>query len=118
MQYLLLIYVADEKSLGPDAPAEPPMEAWMAYTRALIEAGALVGGNALQGPETATTVRVEAGRRMIQDGPYADTKEQLGGYYLIDVPDLDAALAWAARMPSMGRGPVEVRPIMPTPMPE
>ncbi len=93
------------------------MEAWMAYTRALIEAKALVGGNALQGPETATTVRVENGQRSIQDGPYADTKEQLGGYYLIDVPDLDSALDWAARMPSMGRGPVEVRPIMATPEP-
>ena len=109
MKYMLLIYVPQD---ARDSDERAPMEAWSAYTEALGTAGALLGGDALQGLETATTVRQQAGETLITDGPFAETKEMLGGYYLIDVPDLDAALAWAAKMPSIGYGSVEVRPLM------
>ena len=75
----------------------------------------LAASNRLQPSSAATTVRVADGKPQVLDGPYADTKEQLGGYYLIDVPDLDAAIAWAARCPAAGHGVVEVRPVWPTP---
>jgi hypothetical protein len=78
----------------------------------LIDAGVLVGGNALYPPSTATTLRLEAGRRHVQDGPYAATKDQLGGFYLIEVPDLDTALYWASLNPAASRGAVEVRPVL------
>ena len=94
---------------GPESDADDP--AWAAYTRALQEAGVMVGGAALHPAGTATTVRLHGGRRDVQDGPYADTKEQLGGYYLVDVADLDAALEWAARNPAAAAGAVEVRPV-------
>jgi hypothetical protein len=83
----------------------------MAYTEALKNAGVLAGVNRLQPASTATTVRVADGKSQVLDGPYADSKEQLGGYYLIDVPDLDAAVSWAARCPGASHGIVEVRPI-------
>jgi hypothetical protein len=107
MQYLLLIY------MPADAEPDPAMHpVWMEYTRQLRESGAMVAGDALQGLDTATTVRVRDGQTLVTDGPFAETKEMLGGYYLIDVPDLDAALGWAARIPSVGVGSVEVRPVM------
>ncbi len=113
MQYMIMNYVGtgsfamrDGSTRDPDGPA------WGAYTKALIEAGVMRGGNALHPGHTATTVRLENGRRRVEDGPYADTKEQLGGYYLIEVPDLDAALYWAERNPAAASGAVEVRPIM------
>jgi hypothetical protein len=111
MQYLLLIYTPVDGGPGPEelAAAHP---AWMQYTQDLQEAGVLRGGDALQGLDTAATVRVRDAETLVTDGPFAETKEMLGGYYLIDVPDLDAALAWAARIPSAGYGSVEVRPIM------
>jgi len=71
----------------------------------------MVGGSALQPARVATTIRHRDGKRQVQDGPYADAKEQLGGYYLIDVPDLDAALSWAERCPGAAHGTVEVRPV-------
>lgn len=83
-----------------------------AYTKALIDAGVMVGGAALKSSHTATTLRIADGRRDLHDGPYAETKEQLGGFYIIDVPDLDAALEWAARNPAASKGAVEVRPLM------
>ncbi len=86
------------------------MGAWMAYAKALIDAGVLTGGTALQLPETATTLRIKDGKRLVQDGPFADTKEQLGGFFIINVADLDAALDWAARCPLAPGGVVEVRP--------
>lgn len=88
-------------------------EAWKAYMAALNEAGIPSGGAALQAPETATVVRVADGRRLVQDGPYADTKEPLGGFLTIDVPDLDQALHWAALCPAASSGAVEVRPVLP-----
>jgi hypothetical protein len=89
---------------------------WNVFIGAMAQAGVIVKGDGLQGPHTATTIRVRDGKRMVQDGPFADTKEQLGGYFVIDVPDLDTALDWAARAPSALSASVEVRPVLP-PMP-
>jgi hypothetical protein len=113
MQYLLLLY-ADESGWGKmtKAQQEQGYAAYMAYTEALKKAGVWKGSNRLQPIATATTVRSGAdGKAQVLDGPYPDTKEQLGGYYLIDVPDMDAALSWASRCPGAGHGIVEVRPI-------
>jgi hypothetical protein len=93
------------------AEQEQGLAAYRAYTEALTKAGALKGMNRLQTSAAATTVRLANGKSQVLDGPYADSKEQLGGYYLIDAPDLDAALAWAARCPAANHGAVEVRPI-------
>jgi hypothetical protein len=111
MRYMLLIYGDPAADAPPDTPAEV-LPSWVDATRELQAAGALVGGDGLQGVDAATTVRHRGGDRLITDGPFAETKEHLLGYYLIDVPDLDAALAWAARMPSTTWGSVEVRPVL------
>jgi hypothetical protein len=87
--------------------------AYAAYTEAMQKAGVIRGGERLRPTSEATTVRVKNGKTDVLDGPYADTKEQLGGFYLIDVPDLDAALSWAARCPGASTGTMEVRPIWP-----
>jgi hypothetical protein len=112
MQYMLLLH-ADEAGFTRMTPAEQQqgMAAYVAYGEALAKAGAAKGSNRLQPVATATTVRVVDGKTQVLDGPYADSKEQLGGYFLIDVPDLDAALSWAARCPGASHGVVEVRPI-------
>jgi len=112
MQYILLLH-ANEAGFAKMTPAEQQqgMASYMAYTEALTKAGVLKGSNRLQPVATATTVRIVDGKTQVLDGPYADSKEQLGGYYLIDVPDLDAALSWAARCPGAGHGIIEVRPI-------
>ena len=89
------------------------MGAYHAYTEALTKAGVLAGSNRLRPISTATTVRVANGKTQVLNGPYADTKEQLGGYFLIDVPDLDAAISWAARCPGSSHGIIEVRPVWP-----
>jgi hypothetical protein len=88
---------------------------WNAYIGALAQAGIIVHGNGLQVPENGTQVRVRDGKRVIHDGPYADTKEHLGGYFIIEVTSLDDALEWAARSPSAATGTTEVRPVMPPP---
>jgi hypothetical protein len=93
------------------------MGAWVAYIESLRAAGIFVAGAGLQPPETATTVSVREGKRQVQDGPYAETKELVGGVSIIDVPNLDVALEWAARSPAAGYGSVEVRPVLPTPPP-
>jgi hypothetical protein len=112
MQYLLLLYSNEAAwdSLPPEAQEEG-VAAYIAYSEALTKAGAMVGSNRLQPSASATTVQAENGKSTVLDGPYADTKEQLGGYYLIDAPDLDAAIAWAARCPGAHHGTVEVRPV-------
>jgi hypothetical protein len=112
MQYLLMLYVneAGWPKLSK-VEQEQGMAAYTAYTEALTTAGVLKGGNRLQPSSTATTVRTTNGKTQVLDGPYADSKEQLGGYFLIDAPDLDAALSWAARCPTVGHGVVEVRPL-------
>lgn len=113
MQFVLMNYTqpGNHKSFDDIAAGEDG-ELWGAYTKALIEAGVMLAGEALHAPSTATTVRVSGGERELHDGPYADTKEQLGGFYVIDVPDLDTALMWAARSPAAAKGAVEVRPLI------
>ena len=115
MQYLLMLY-SDESGWSKMSPAEQEqaMGAYRAYTEALNKAGLLAASNRLRPISTATTVRVANGKTQVLNGPYPDTKEQLGGFYLIDVPDLDAAISWAARCPGASHGIVEVRPIWPT----
>jgi hypothetical protein len=112
MQYILLLH-ASEAGFAQMTPAQQQqgMAAYMAYSEALNKAGVIKGSNRLQPVANTTTVRIADGKTQVLDGPYADSKEQLGGYYLIDVPDLDAALSWAARCPGASHGVVEVRPI-------
>lgn len=112
MQYLLMLY-AEEGGWNRLSPAEQQagLAAYTAYTEALSKAGALVGSNRLQDSNTATTVRLVGGKPDVQDGPYAEAREQIGGYYLIEAADLDAALAWAARCPGASHGVIEVRPV-------
>jgi hypothetical protein len=112
MQYLLMIY-SKEGVWEKMSPTEQQqgLAAYNAFTEALKKSGALVGSNRLRPATTATTVRIANGKSQVLDGPYADTKEQLGGYNLIDVADLDAALAWASRCPGASHGIVEVRPV-------
>ncbi|MDX2267316.1 MAG: YciI family protein [Bryobacter sp.] len=114
MKYAVMVYeTAQDFAQRNNEEAPAYWAAYSAYGAALREAGVAAGGQALQGPSTATTLRIEGGKRHVQDGPYAETKEQLGGFFLIEVPDLDAALEWAARCPAATRGAVEVRPILP-----
>ena len=110
-KYMLLIYTPTEGGLTPEE-AQAEMPRWSEYTQSLIDAGVMVSGDALEGIDTATTVRVRNGETVISDGPFADTKEALGGFYIIDVADLDAAQDWASKMPSAPRGSVEIRPVM------
>jgi hypothetical protein len=112
MQYLLSLY-ADEKVFEKMTPEQQQQgyAAYMAYTEALKAAGAHVSSNRLRPSATATTLRTTDGKTQVLDGPFADSKEQLGGYYLIDVPDLDAALSWAGRCPGSQHGTIEVRAI-------
>jgi hypothetical protein len=116
MQYLLALYIneAGWPKLSK-AEQEQGVAAYTAYTEALTKAGVFKGSNRLQPTSSATTVRNTNGKTQVLDGPYVDSKEQLGGYYLIDVPDLDSALSWAARCPAVGHGVVEVRPVWPRP---
>lgn len=115
MKYAVLVYEAAE-DFGLRHHPERQGAYWgayAAYNEALKAGGvAAPGGNALMAPDAATTIRVRGGQKIVQDGPFADTKEQLGGLWVIDVPDLDAALAWASRCPSALTGSVEVRPIL------
>jgi hypothetical protein len=112
MEYLLLLH-SDPK--GFEAMTETQraqgMAAYMAFTDALRKADVLRGSNRLRPADTATTVRIREGKTEVLNGPFIETREQLGGYYLIDVADLDAALSWAARCPGASHGAVEVRPV-------
>lgn len=117
MQYML-IYRETEQDLAVrnDPKAAPAYwGAWTAYIGAMSSAGVMVSGNGLQPPQTSTTVRVRDNKRQVQDGPFADTREHLGGYVIVDVPSLDEALAWAARSPNVTTGSTEVRPVLPPP---
>ncbi|HEX6390967.1 MAG TPA: YciI family protein, partial [Solirubrobacteraceae bacterium] len=98
MKYALLLY-GDPNAVTPEE-AEAEMPRWFAYDAATREAGAFAGGEALHETDTAKTVRVRDGQRLVTDGPFAETKEILGGFYILDVPDLDAALEWAAKVPN------------------
>ena len=110
-QYMLLIYSPADFAPSPEE-RQAEMPKWFAFTEELQKSGAMVAGDALEPSETATTVRLRDGETLISDGPFAETKEALGGYYLIDVPDLDAALGWAAKLPNVGYGSIEVRPVV------
>ena len=112
MQYVVLIYETpkDFESRGADRN-HPYIAAWRAYYKALLGAGVYVGGAPLQDVGTATTVQLKEGRRRVQDGPFAEAKEQLGGFMILDLPSIDEALEWAARCPAAATGAVEVRPV-------
>jgi hypothetical protein len=112
MEYMLMVYVNEAGwPQMTKTQQEQGMAAYMAYTEALAKAGVLKGNNRLGPSAAATTVRIVDGKTRVLDGPYTESKEQLGGYYLIDVPDLDAAISWAARCPGAVHGVVEVRAI-------
>jgi hypothetical protein len=113
MQYMLLIY-GDESSWGDRSDAERGqiMQAYGAFTEELRQSGSMVAGDALQPTQTATTIRVQDGETLTTDGPFAETKEQLGGYYLVEADSLDEAIEWAGKVPGARHGSVEVRPVM------
>ena len=114
MQFALLIYHSPEEfDMRKNDYNDPHLGAWRAYHKALVEANVYAGGDALEVAETATTVRLREGKRRVQDGPFADTKEQLGGFIILELPSIDAALEWAARCPGASLGAVEVRPLAP-----
>jgi hypothetical protein len=112
MQYLLMIH-ADEKAMQAASQEQNAarLAAYGAYMKAMSDAGVSKGGQRLHPSSTATVVRVKNGKTSVLNGPYAEVKEQLGGYFLIDAPDLDAAISWAARCPGAQDGAIEVRPI-------
>lgn len=114
MQYILLIYETPSDFAARSRPVDDPdWSAWRNYHRALVDAGVYIGGSPLGPPDTsATTLRVRGGERHVQDGPYADTKEQIGGFIMLELPSLDAALEWASRCPVAATGAVEVRPAL------
>ena len=115
MQYLLLIH-SNEAGFASmtKEKVDQYLGAYTGYTEALKKAGILVDANRLQPIAAATTVRIAHGKTQVLNGPYAETKEQLGGYYLIEAPDLDAAISWAARCPGASHGTMEIRPVWAT----
>jgi hypothetical protein len=114
MQYLLLIYNAESNWASmTEADTAKMRQEFRVFTQSIIDSGNYKGGNELHPTSKATTVRVQDGKTLVTDGPFAETKEQLGGYYLIEAADLDEATAIAARIPSANMGPIEVRPIVP-----
>lgn len=117
MQFMLIMREPLAGFAQRNDPTKAPAYwgAWTAYSQAVTQAGIFAGGAGLEPPATATTLRMRDGKRQVQDGPFADTKEQLGGFFIIDVPSLDAALEWAARSPAAEYGSVEVRPVLPPP---
>lgn len=117
MHYMLQFYENAAERAKPNDPAqaEAYWGGWTAYIGAIAQSGAMVSGNGLQPPEVATTLRVADGKRHVVDGPFADTKEILAGYVIVDVADLDGALEWASRAPCVTGGAVEIRPVLPPP---
>ncbi len=114
MKYMLLIYEdPTQDSPSPEsAEGQAEFAQWGAYSQKLADDGVMVAGDPLQPPDTGTTVRQRNGDRLVTDGPFADTKEWLAGFYLIDVPDLDKAIEYAGKMPNIAHGSTEVRPLM------
>src|ERR1700722_6117494 len=111
MKYALLIYAVPGASENPGPAVEGVIEDWLDYTAAIKEAGVLLGAEQLTWPDTATTVRQSEGERLLTDGPFAETKEHLLGFYLVEAGSLAVALDWAAKIPLRRSGPVEVRPV-------
>jgi hypothetical protein len=117
MQFALLIYHSPEVfAIRKNDYNDPHLAAWRAYYKALVEAGIYVSANALEVPETGATVRLKEEKRHVQDGPFADTKEQLAGFIILELPSVDVALEWAARCPGASHGAIEVRPRAPEAM--
>ncbi len=113
MQYLLLIYEQETQwDAIPEAQKQQIYQRYGALSQDLKQSGKMLGGNQLQPIATATTVRIRNGKKLVTDGPFAETKEQLGGFYLVEAKDLDEALALAARIPSAETGSIEVRPLV------
>ena len=112
MQYLLLIYSEEPTAPPAQEDIDASMAEWYAYDKAIKDSGVHQAGEALQPSQSATTVQLKGDERVVTDGPFAETREVLGGFYLIDVPDLDTALDWAARCPGAKYGSMEVRPVM------
>jgi hypothetical protein len=115
MQYMLMLNETAEDFAKRNDPEQAAAYwgGWTAFIGAMAQAGVIVSGDGLMGPHSATTVRLRDGARTVQDGPFADTKEQLGGYFVIEVADLDAAIDWAAKAPSAQTASVELRPVLP-----
>ena len=113
MKYMLLIY-SDENAMGEPSPEEMAevLAVWNAYGTEMADAGVLIAGEGLQPTMTATTVSMQNGEHITTHGPFAETKEQLGGFYMIDCANLDEAIAWAAKNPGVQYGKIEVRPVM------
>ena len=116
MQFMLIFNESTAEAGRRDNPADAAYwGAWNAYVMAIFASGCAKNGHGLLHPRTGTRVRVEGGKRQVQDGPFADTHEHLGGYFVVDVSTLDEALEWAARAPCASAGSVEVRPVLPPP---
>jgi len=115
MKYALLIYSSEDVGPQTEEQMMTEMPKWFEFTEELNQAGVNLGGEALLPAATATTVQVRDGGRITTDGPFAETKEILGGFYIVEAPDLDAALAWAEKIPAAPYGSIEVRPIMEIP---
>jgi hypothetical protein len=116
MKYMLLIYTPENGGPTPGSPEfDRQRKAWMDVSADMAKSGAMQSGDALESVSTATTVRIRDGEQVVSDGPFAETKEILGGFYVVDVPDIDAAIAWAAKLPNAPYGSVEVRPVMEIP---
>jgi len=115
MHYTVLVYESAADFAQRKDPAKQPAYSagWGRYTQSLIDAGIFVAGAGLQGADSATVLKLRNGQRLVQDGPYAETKEQLAGFYVIDVPDLATALDWFSRCPCVANGLVEIRPNLP-----
>src|SRR5229473_4639422 len=116
MKYLLLIYESEASFAGMSGAEQARIfEEYMAYSKGIRKSGNYIGGEALQAISTATTVRVKNGKTVTTDGPFAETREQLGGYYIVEAKDLDEAVVIAARIPGARTGTIEVRPVMKIP---
>lgn len=111
MQYMLMIYNPPHQSELTRDEWQAAMHPYLAYSAEMREAGVIVEGAPLTDPSAATTVRVRDGARLLTDGPFAETKEWLGGYYILDVPTIDAAIDWAAKCPGALTGSIEIRPV-------
>lgn len=115
MEYMLMFYETPQDFDQRDpAAAQAHMGAWMAYIGAMKASGAMTSGNGLQPPALGTSLRLRGGKRQVQDGPFAETREQLGGYVILNVDSLDAALEWGERAPCASTGGIEVRPVLPS----
>lgn len=115
MQYALFFYETEKQYTTSDHSPETEAYwgAWKAYVDDISASGIVRGGEGLLGPDTATSLRIRGGQNLVQDGPFADTKEQLAGFFVIEVADIDAALVWAAKAPCAPYGGVEIRPTLP-----